>query len=402
MDVKRIREDFPLLQRESPPVYLDSACMALKPRQVLEAVEEYYREYPGCHGRSLHSIATKVTEKVSETREKVARMLGAEENEIVFTKNSTEALNLLAYALRMEKGKVILGTDKEHNSNLVPWLYKAEREGLTYRTVPPGEDGTFSMERFREMLGPRVGLVAMVHTSNLDGTTIPAKEIIKEAHEVGALVVLDAAQSIPHGGVNVKDLDVDFLVFSGHKMMGPTGTGVLYGKWELLKELSPFILGGDTVKETRYDSYVLLPPPMRFEAGLQNYAGLVGLGAAVDYLRSIPREEIREHEVKLNRIITEGLKDLDDVHIIGPEEVEKRGSICSFYVPGVNPQDIAIYLDQTYGIEIRSGMHCVHSWFLSRGLRGSARASLYIYNTVEEAKLFVEAISELLGGAGFK
>ncbi|RLF71025.1 MAG: cysteine desulfurase [Thermoplasmata archaeon] len=396
MDVGRIREDFPLLQRESPPVYLDSACMALKPRQVLEAVEEYYLEYPGCHGRSLHSIATKVTEKVSETREKVARMLGADENEIVFTKNSTEALNLLAYTLKLERGKEILGTDKEHNSNFVPWLYKAEREGLIYRTVPLGEEGTFSMENFREMLSSQVGLVAMVHTSNLDGTTIPAKEIIEEAHEVGALVVLDAAQSVPHRGVNVKDLDVDFLVFSGHKMMGPTGTGVLYGKWEHLRELSPFILGGDTVRETRYDSYVLLPPPMRFEAGLQNYAGLVGLGAAVDYLMSIPREEIREHEVKLNRVITDGIRELDGVHIIGSRDAERRGSICSFYVPGINPQDIAIYLDQQHSIEIRSGMHCVHSWFLSRGIRGSARASIYIYNTEEEAKRFVEALRKML------
>lgn len=402
MDVGRIRKDFPPLQRENPPVYLDSACMALKPRQVIDAVEEYYREFPGCHGRSLHSIATKVTEKVWESREKVARMLGAEDNEIVFTKNSTEALNLLAYALRLERDKVILGTDREHNSNLVPWLYKARREGLTYKTVPSGEDGVFSMENFREMLGPQVGLVAMVHTSNLDGTTIPAKEVIQEAHDVGALVVLDAAQSVPHGGVDVKDMDVDFLVFSGHKMMGPTGTGVLYGKWELLKDLSPFILGGDTVKETRYDSYVLLPPPMRYEAGLQNYAGIAGLGAAVDYLTRLDPEEIREHEIKLNRVITEGLLNVEDVKIIGPEEPERRGSICSFYSPRINPQDIAIYLDQTYRIEIRSGMHCVHSWFLSRGIRGSARASLYIYNTLEEAKLFAEAVEEFLGGAQFK
>lgn len=402
MNVRRIRGDFPLFQRENPPVYLDTACMALKPRQVLEAVEEYYKEYPGCHGRSLHTLAMKVTEKVSESREKVAKMLGAEENEIVFTKNSTEALNLLAYALRLERGKVILGTDKEHNSNLVPWLYKAGREGLNYRAVPSGEDGAFSMDNFREMLGPHVGLVAMVHTSNMDGTTIPAREIAEEAHDVGALVVLDAAQSVPHGGVNVKELDVDFLVFSGHKMMGPTGTGVLYGKWEYLKELPPFILGGDTVKETRYDSYTLLPPPMRFEAGLQNYAGIVGLGAAVDYLKRLDPGEIREHEIKLNRVITEGLLSLDGVRIIGPGEPELRGSICSFYVPGVNPQDIAIYLDQAHGIEIRSGMHCVHSWFLSRGIRGSARASLYIYNTLEEARLFVEAVEDFQRGAGFK
>jgi len=353
-------------------------------------------EYPGCHGRSLHSIATKVTEKVSETREKVAKMLGAEEGEILFTRNSTEGLNLLAWSLRVERGGTILGTDKEHNSNLVPWLYKAEREGLTYRSVPSAEDGTFSMENFLEVLDHSVKLVSMVHTSNMDGTTIPAREVVEAAHERGALVILDAAQSVPHRRVNVKELDVDFLVFSGHKMMGPPATGVLYGKRELLEELNPFLVGGDTVRHTDYGSYELLPPPNRFEAGLQNYSGLAGLGAAVDYLTSIPAGDIREHEVKLNRIITDGIRELDGVHIIGPQDAERRGSICSFYVDGMNPQDIAIYMDQMHGIEIRSGMHCVHSWFLPRGIRGSARASIYIYNTEEEAKRFVEALRKML------
>jgi len=374
--------------------------MTLKPRQVINAMNEYYSEYPVCGGRSIHKMAKKVDEKVAEVREKFQRFLGASHpEEIIFTKNTTEGINLVANSLDFEKGDIVLTTDKEHNSNLVPWQIQAHKRGITHTIVYSKEDNTFDLERFEEIMNSNVKLVSMVHTSNLDGYTIPAEEIIKIAHDHNALVMLDGAQSAPHKQVNVKALDVDFFVLSVHKMLGPTGMGILYAKHELLEKMPPFIVGGDTVSDTTFKEAKFLPPPEKFEAGLQNYAGIVGSGAAVDYLENVGLDNIEKHEERLNKIITEGIKDMPELKIIGPIDYRLRGGIISF-IPelpkGGDAHDIALILDETENIEVRSGAFCVHSWFNHRKCDAAVRASLYLYNTEEEAKTFIDVLERTI------
>jgi cysteine desulfurase/selenocysteine lyase len=404
LDLKKIRGDFPVLSQEiygKPLIYLDSACMALKPKQVIEIMNEYYFEHPACGGRSVHKLGTKVTIRTDSARERVREFLCAEKsNEIVFTRNTTEGINIVARCFDFKENDVVLTTDREHNSNLAPWHLLKKLKGIKHDYILSNEDNTFNMEAFEERMGKDVRLVSMVHTSNLEGYTIPAKEIIKVAHDHGAKVLLDASQSAAHSKIDVKDLDVDFFCFSIHKMCGPTGMGVLYGKYELLDSLSPFIVGGDTVAETSYETTKFLDPPNRFEAGLQNYAGIIGSGAAIMYLKNIGMENIQEHETKLNRIITKKLEEISQVHILGPKEPEKRAGIVSFWVDDVDPHDIAMILDEVANIMVRSGMHCVHSWFNSHGINGSARASVYLYNTEEEAKVFGDTLEEVVGKLG--
>jgi cysteine desulfurase/selenocysteine lyase len=252
------------------------------------------------------------------------------------------------------------------------------------------------MSEFEKSMNRSVKLVSMVHTSNLSGVTIPAKKIIEVAHEHGALVMLDGAQSAPHMSIDVRDLDVDFFAFSIHKMCGPSGIGVLYGKHDELLKLKPFITGGDTVSDTHYDSYTLLEPPQRFEAGLQNYAGVIGAGAAADYIATVGPDEIEKHEVMLNEAMTNQLADIDKLTLIGPRDPKHRRGIFSFNVKGMNPHDVAMILDEIANVMIRSGRHCVHSWFNAHGLEGSARASLYFYNTLEEVKIFTETLRQVI------
>ena len=404
MNIQKIRADFPALQKKwngKYPIYLDNACMTLKPVQVIRAMDEYYNEYPVCGGRSIHKMAKKVDEKVEEARVKMQKFLGAASNhEIVFTRNTSEGLNLISYSLDFKKGDIVLTTDREHNSNLVPWQVQAKRRGIKHHVIYSNPDNTFNLEKFEEELGKNknVRLVSMVHTANLDGYTIPAEEIIKISHEHGALVMLDGAQSAPHKPINVKALDVDFFALSVHKMVGPSGMGVLYGKQELLEELEPFIVGGDTVEDTTFTDCTFLPPPEKFEAGLQNYAGMIGSGAAVDYLNDVGLSNIEAHEEKLNRIITDGIKDLPGVEIIGPADPKLRAGIVSFTVdmPHGDAHDIALVLDETENIEVRSGAFCVHSWFNYRKCDAAVRASLYLYNTEEEARKFVEVLGKTI------
>jgi cysteine desulfurase/selenocysteine lyase len=406
MDIAKIRLDFPALWKKwngKYPIYFDNACMTLKPRQVMEAMNEYYSEYPVCGGRSIHKMAKKVDEKVVEAREKFRKFLGAScPEEIIFTRNTTEGLNLVANSLEFKRGDIVLTTDREHNSNLIPWQIQARRRGIKHIVVYSNPDNTFNLSQFEEIMSKNknVRLVSMVHTANLDGYTIPAKEIIKTAHEHGALVMLDGAQSAPHKPVDVKALDVDFFALSVHKMLGPTGMGVLYGKHHLLEELAPFIVGGDTVSDTTYDGAKFLPPPEKFEAGLQNYAGIIGSGAAVDYLNKIGLSNIEGHEKRLNMIITEGIKDMRGLKIIGPQEPHLRGGIISFTVEmlkGGDAHDIALVLDETENIEVRSGAFCVHSWFNYRKCEAAVRASLYLYNTEEEARKFIDVLGKTIG-----
>ena len=399
MDLKKIRRDFPTINREvggKPIVYMDSACMSLKPRQVTDAIVDYYTRLGACGGRSIHKLATEVSIKYEEGRERHRRFLNANDHrEMIFLRNTTEGINLVSQCLDLKKGDIVVTTDREHNSNLVPWLRLRDTNGIVHVPFKSNDDNTFNLEKFSEFMSRKVKLVSMVHTGNLDGVTIPAAEIIKIAHDHGALVLLDGAQSAPHQHVDVKKLDVDFFAYSIHKMLGPTGMGVLYGKYQLLESIPPFLVGGDTVESTHYDSYKMLKPPAKFEAGLQDYGGVIGSAVAAEYLMNIGQENVHAHEVRLSEIITKGLDEIEGCKIIGPHQPELRGGINSFNIDGLDPHDIAMILDEVANIMIRSGMHCVHSWFNARKMKGSARASLYMYNTEEECKLFVDTLKDV-------
>ena len=397
LNTHKIRADFNILSKKDGkiPMYLDSACMSLKPNSVVEAMNDYYFNFPACD-RSLHKLGSTVTKKVKEARELVAKFINAKNlDEIIFTRNTTEGINLLANSFGLVKGDVVLVSDKEHNSNLVPWLLLRDRVGIVVKIISSNVNGTFNLDNFSKLISG-VKLVSIVHTSNLDGVTNPAKEIIEIAHQNNALVCLDSAQSIPHRKIDVQDLDVDFLAFSGHKMFGPTGTGVFYGKSKLLEKLSPFLVGGDTVEFSTYDSYKMLPVPEKFEAGLQNYAGIIGLGEAVKYLSQFDFEDIVEHELKLNSYITTELKKISGINIIGPEDPKLRSGIVNFYIEGTDMHKFVIMLDEMANIEIRSGQHCVHSWFADKKIYNSARVSLYLYNTIEEAEAFITNLKKII------
>lgn len=399
MDVQKLRKDFPILRKKfegKPIIYLDSACMTLKPKQVIEAMDDYYFNFPACSGRSIHRLSTRLTLECEEARERIRGFLNAERTEeIIITKNATEGLNIVAKGFVLEKGDIVLTTDREHNSNLVPWHELQNLRGIKHYVIPSNQDNTFNIENLKKKMNRKVRLVSMVHTANFDGYTIPAKEIIEIAHDFGAKVMLDGAQSIPSQKVDVNELDTDFFTFSVHKLCGPTGVGVLYGKYELLEKTSPLITGGDTVENTTYSSSKLLKPPQKFEAGLQNYAGIIGAKAAVEYVSRLGMNEIASHERKLNRIVTNSLKNERRLSIIGPKSHELRGGIFGFNIEGLNSHDIAMILDEE-NIMIRSGMQCAHSWFNARGINGSARASFYIYNTEEEAKTLIRSIKKII------
>jgi cysteine desulfurase/selenocysteine lyase len=399
MDLKKIRQDFPLLQDapgNKPVVYFDNACQTLRPRQVIEAVTAYYQKSSACSGRSMHRLAAEVTRGCDQARAAVAKFLGANrKEEIVFTRNTTEGINLVANSLGLRPGDVVLISDKEHNSNLVPWQILAKRSGISYKVIPSLPDNTFDLNAFERLLDGQVKLVSLGHTSNLDGVTIPIEEVIRRAHKNGALVMVDAAQSAPHKKINVKALDVDFLALSGHKLLGPSGTGVLYGKYALLEKLEPFLVGGDTVAVTTYDTCEFLPPPEKFEAGLQDYAGILGLGAAVQYLEKIGVDAVQKQEQVLNELITAEIQGLPGLHLVGPASPKLRAGIVSFYIDGIDSHRIALMLDQMAGVMVRSGQHCVHSWFNAHGIKGTVRASLYFYNTAEEAAIFCESLKKI-------
>ncbi len=398
MDVGRIRKDFPLYDKDPEGlVYLDSACQSLRPRQVIEAMDQYYTSYPACGGRSVHRLATQVSLKVDEARETIARFIGAEsELEVVFTKSCTEALNTVAFGLNLERGDVVVTTDAEHNSNHVPWMELAETKGIIRRFCRSTKDGLFDMEAFNNTMDRKVKVVSMVHTNNVNGVTIPVREISELAHDHGALMVVDGAQSAPHMHLDMERMGIDLFGMSIHKMLGPSGMGVLYGRAEHLKMLRPLMSGGGSVLETSYDHATYLPPPEKFEAGLLNYAGIIGAGAAVEYLRGVGMDEVQEHGHRLNRIMTGGLRHLEEVRLLDPIDPDKRGSICSFNVKGLTSHDVAMFLDEIGQVMIRSGSHCSHPYLTSIGLDGCARASTYIYNDEMDAKRFVDCVERMV------
>ncbi len=399
--VTLLRQDFPFLQKkkgEKKPVYFDNACQSLRPEPVIQAINEYYRDYPGCAGRSAHRIGEEVSRAVAAARKKIARFLRVQhEEEIIFTRNTTEGINLVAQSWPWQEGDRVLISDKEHNSNLLPWLRLQKQKIIQLDVVPSTEDNQLDLNRWEEVLRQKkVRLISVGFTSNLDGVTIPAAELIKLAHDYGALVLLDGAQTVPHQQLNLAKLGVDFLAFSGHKMLGPSGTGVLYARRELLEQMNPFLLGGETVARSTYQDYTLLPPPEKFEAGLQNYAGIIGLGAAVEYLEKVGFDFIQKQEEELNSFLTAQLQQIPQLQIIGPADPRQRGGIISFYLPQISASQLALILDSSHWIMVRAGQHCVHSWFAARKIPATLRISLYFYNTREEAEIFLQALQQTL------
>jgi len=400
LNAEKIREDFPALssnKRGRTITYFDNACTSLSPKKVIEAQSQYYESFPSCAGRSQHRLGRRVTEAVESARKNISKRFNAKNpDSVIFTKNTSEALNLLYNAIPLGKGDVILTTDKEHNSNLIPAQLISKRKGAEHRIVYSKIDNGFDLDAFQEAMDRSVKLVSMAHTSNIDGCTIPAREISKIAHDFGALFALDGAQSAPHSEINIRRLGADFFACSGHKMLGPSGTGFLYGRYDLLETMQPLIVGGNTVIDSTHKTHRLEGPPARFEAGIQNYAGILGFSEAVTYLSSIGLSKVEKHEAYLNGLITEGLLSEKKISVIGPRDACYRAGIFSFNINGFDSHKIARLLDERDDILIRSGTHCAHSWFNHHSMAGCARASLYLYNTKEEAANFIDAIKKIL------
>ncbi|HIH39462.1 TPA: cysteine desulfurase [Candidatus Woesearchaeota archaeon] len=395
--IREARKDFPVLKDE---IYFDNACMSLKPIQVINKLNEYYTQYTACLGRSNHAFARKLTEEIDKARSEVRKFINAkEDSEIIFTRNTTEGINLIANSFGLKKEDEVIISDKEHNSNLIPWLKLKKTAGIKVVISKTNDDGTFNLENFRKSFSGRTRLVSVIYTSNIDGVTNPVKEIIKISHLHKVPVLVDAAQAVPSFEVDVRKIDADFLAFSGHKMCGPSGIGVLYGKKQLLEKLDQFLVGGETVQDSTYDSYIPEKIPNKFEAGLQDYAGIIGLGEACRYLRKIGMNNISRHEIKLNALLTNLLNDEIDtgkIKILGPKDTKQRGGIFSFIIEGIDIHHVSRILDSSKKIMTRSGAHCVHSWFNARNLNGSVRASLYFYNTEDEVRKFAEEIQKII------
>ena len=402
LDVNRIREDFPVLSRHvygKPLVYLDNAATSQKPRSVIQALVDYYQEYNSNVHRGVHALSMEATDRFEEARQKVASFIKAETSEsVIWTRNTTEAINLVANTWAMDQigaGDEIVLTQMEHHSNLVPWQKVASDKGAVLRFLPLAEDGTLNLEDVDSIITPRTRLLSMIHMSNSLGTINPVKELAARARAVGAAVLIDGAQSVPHMSVDVNDLDCDFLAFSGHKMLGPTGVGVLYVKRDVLERMEPFLRGGEMVLEVWYDRATWNDLPMRFEAGTPNIGDAIALGAAVDYLESLGMESVREHEAQLTQYALEAMKEIEELDVYGPSDPSVRGGIISFHSGDVHPHDLGTVLDRQ-GIAIRTGHHCNMPLMRSLGVLATARASFYVYNNEEEVDLLVDGLKQAL------
>jgi cysteine desulfurase / selenocysteine lyase len=400
VSVEGTRGDFPALVARpgrATPVYLDSACMSLVPTPVLEAMEEYYRDFPGCAGRSLHRFSEEVGRRYEAARSGFAGFLGRKDpSGVVFVRNATEAINLVGQGLSYRRGDRVLVTDREHNSNLIVWQRLAVERGIRLSTLALPDDGSFDGDALEEELARGVRLVSFFHTSNLDGHSLPIREITERAHDHGALVLFDGCQAAPHVRVDLDALGVDFYAVSAHKMLGPTGIGVLAAAPGPLADLRPLLLGGETVEWSTLTHHELRPPPHRFEAGLQNYAGVIGAHAALRYLDRVGLEEIESRQRDLNAQVTRGLAGQPRLQLLGPPDPRARPSIFAFALDGIAPHDAAVFLDEGYDVMVRSGMHCVHSFYERRGLPGNVRASFYFYNDRHDAETLVRGVEELL------
>ncbi|MEV2277196.1 cysteine desulfurase [Nocardiopsis sp. NPDC049922] len=410
LDTQAIRKDFEILSRtvrdERPLVYLDSGATSQKPRRVLDAEREFYERHNAAVHRGAHQLAEEATDAYEAARETIARFVGAVPGEVVFTKNATEAINLVAYAMsnaataddglrRFEvgPGDEIVVTEMEHHANLVPWQQLCQRTGATLRWFPVTEEGRLDLSDLDDLVNERTRMVAFAHQSNVLGTVNPVATIVARAREVGALVLLDACQSVPHMPVDVAELGVDFLAFSGHKMLGPNGIGVLWARRELLEAMPPFITGGSMIGVVHMEYSTWAEPPQRFEAGVPMAPQAVALAAACDYLSEVGMDRVAEHEHRLTAYALERVGAVEGVRIIGPTEAVDRGSAVSFVVDGIHPHDLGQVLDDR-GVEVRVGHHC--AWPLHRrlGIPATTRASFYLYNTLEDVDALVSAIQD--------
>jgi cysteine desulfurase / selenocysteine lyase len=402
LDVAAIRRDFPILSRrvhDKPLVYLDNAATSQKPRQVIQALVDYYEQTNANIHRGLHTLAEEATDAYEAARGKVARFIGgpggaASPDEILFTRNTTEALNLVAYtwaADNIREGDEIVISTMEHHSNIVPWQWVAERQGAVLKYAEVDQDGKLDLAEIERLVTDRTKLVSMMHVSSVLGTINPIREIAQIAHAHGALMLADGAQSVPHLPVDVSELDCDFLAFSSHKMMGPTGVGVLWGRRAILDAMRPFLGGGEMIEivERQTTTYNVLP--WKYEAGTPNIADVIAFGAAIDYLTALGMDRVREHEIELTAYALEKLSSIPGITIYGPKSAEERGGVVAFTVEDVHPHDLGQIVDYD-GVAIRAGQHCCQVLSQSIGVPATARASFYVYNTPEEVDVLVAAV----------
>jgi cysteine desulfurase / selenocysteine lyase len=407
LDVEAIRADFPALARTvrngNPLIYLDSGATSQKPVQVLDAERSFYERHNGAAHRGAHLLSEEGTEIYEGARAKIAAFIGADIGEVVFTKNATEAINLVAYAMsnatvtggaerfRVLPGDEILITEMEHHANLVPWQQLCERTGATLRWLSVTPEGRLDLDHLDNMITGRTKLVALTHQSNVTGAIPPVTEIARAAHEKGALVLADAAQSVPHQPVDVAALGADFLAFSGHKMLGPYGIGVLFGRADLLEAMPPFLTGGSMIEVVRMEGSTFLPPPQRFEPGVPAAAEAAGLAAAVDYLSGLGMGAVAAHEESLTAHALDALREIRGVRILGPDTTKDRGGAVAFEVEGVHPHDVGQVLDEL-GIAVRTGHHCAWPLHRALGVQASTRATFYVYNTHAEVDALADGI----------
>jgi len=404
-DFSKYKSDFPILSRTvrggNLLIYLDSGATSQKPESVISAEANFYRTKNAAVHRGAHLLAEEASEAYENARSNVAKFIGAEQDEVIFTKSATESLNFLATSfgnpnskIHIKNGDEIVVSEMEHHANLIPWQQLASRVGAKLKWFPMGQDGRLDLSDLNTIINQRTKIVAITHQSNVLGTILPVKEIVASAKRFGAYVVLDACQSVPHFPVNVKDLGIDFLAFSGHKVLGPTGIGVLWGKLELLDKLEPAIFGGSMVDSVTMESATWAKAPRKFEAGVPNMAQAVGLSAAIDYLNAIGMSAVAEHEYELTKKLIDGLKEISSVNVIGPLEMQDRGGVVSFTIDGVHPHDVGQVLDQ-YGIAVRTGHHCAWPLMKKLNLVGTTRASFHVYNDEQDVMDLINAIKKV-------
>src|SRR2546421_1626067 len=397
-----IRIDFPILSRQvhgHPLVYLDSTASSQKPHVVIEAMSTYYETTHANVHRGVYQLSEEATIRMEKARVKVARFINARQSkQVIFTRNTTESINLVAYSwgnTNISAGDRIVLTELEHHSNLVPWQLLAQRTGARLEFVPITDDGLLRLDIYEQLLEQKPKLVAFTHMSNVLGTINPAQEMIAQAHAVGATVVVDAAQSVPHLPVDVQALDADFLCFSAHKMLGPTGIGVLYGKRDLLEAMPPFMGGGDMIRTVGLRESTWNDLPWKFEAGTPAIAEAIGLGAAVDYLNALGMEHVAAHEQEITAYAMEQLRQVPGLTLYGPE-ASRRGGVISFTLGDIHPHDLASILDQEVGVAVRAGHHCAQPLMERFGLAATARASFYVYTIKEEIDILVQGLQQAI------
>ena len=398
LDVWRLREDFPILSRMvngKPLVYLDNAATTQKPRSVIQSLVDYYENFNANVHRGVHTLSMEATDMTETARRKVADFINADDPEtVIWTRNATEGMNLVAYGwgrANIESGDEIVTTRMEHHSNLVPWQELASERGAVIRFLPLAADGSLDLTDVDEIITDKTKLLTFTHVSNSLGTINPARYLTEKAHSVGAVVLVDGAQSVPHMPVDVQDIGCDFLSFSGHKMMGPTGIGALYGRRNLLERMQPFLTGGEMVLQVTYESASWAGLPWKFEAGTPNIADSIGMGAAVDYLSSVGMDNVREHEKRITKYALTCFAEIEEVDVFGPGDPDLRGGVISFHTSELHPHDLGTYLDQQ-GIAVRTGHHCTMPLMTTLGVPATARASFYVYNTEEEVDALVDGV----------